>query len=449
MGSPRSGCYSAIMETRAIHALNRFGFGRAAGQPLPADPAGWLTLQLTGRDNAPTALQPDPTSAAAALALFEQDRIDPPPPGQPRRAAALFRAETGALLLNALTTEAGFRERLVWFWANHFTISTRRGMVAPLAGSFVRDAIRPHVTGRFGDMLLAVMRHPAMLVYLDNAGSAGPNSPAGLRRNRGLNENLARECLELHTVTPAAGYTQADVTEFARILTGWSTEAREVPLGYRFRANLHEPGEKRVLGRSFAEGEQGGVEALTWLGDHPMTHRALAQKLTRHFIADTPAPNAVRAIEGALRDTRGNLAAAARALVALPAAWTPLQKVRSPMDLTFAAFRAGLPPATLPAATDGPLPGVLNNLGQPLFNAIQPSGWPDAAADWAGPEAMMRRIDWAYAFANRPELPDPLAFAETALGPLLPERTLTDMRQAGSRREAITLLLASPEFQRR
>ena len=437
------------MDTRAHHALIRFGFGRAANQPLPPNPASWLQLQLAGRDLAPSALQPDSNSAAAAIAMFELDRSDPPPPGEPRRAGALFRSETAALLQNALTTDATFRERLGWFWANHFTISTRRGMVAPLAGSFIRDAIRPYVTGRFSDMVLAVMRHPAMLVYLDNGRSVGPNSPAGLRQHRGLNENLARECLELHTVTPAAGYTQADVTEFARILTGWSLEMKEPPLGFRFRPLFHEPGEKRLLGRTFGEGEQAGVDALTWLGDHPMTHRALAVKLARHFIADQPPPEAVRAVEGALRDTRGNLASAYRALIAQPAAWKPLQKVRSPFDLTLAAFRAGLQPAALAAATEGPFIGLLNALGQGLFNAVQPSGWPDVAAEWIGPEAMMRRVDWAYAFAGRHDLPDPLTLADTALGPLLPDHTLTELRQAGSRREALTMLLASPEFQRR
>jgi len=437
------------MDTRPHQALIRFGFGRAANQALPADPASWLQLQLAGRDLAPTALQPDPGSAAAAIAIFELDRTDPPPPGQPRRSGALFRSETAALLQNALVTDATFRERLVWFWANHFTISTRRGMVAPLAGSFMRDAIRPYVTGRFSDMVLAVMHHPAMLVYLDNGQSAGPNSPAGLRNRRGLNENLARECLELHTITPAAGYTQADVTEFARILTGWSIETREAPLGFKFRPFLHEPGEKRLLGRTFGEGEQAGIEALTWLGDHPMTHRALAVKLARHFIADQPPPDAVRAIEGALRDTRGNLASAYRAIIAQPAAWKPLQKVRSPFDLTLAAFRAGLSQAAIATSTEGPFIGLMNALGQGLFNAVQPSGWPDVAAEWIGPEAMMRRVDWAYTFAGRQDLPDPLTLADTALGPLLPDRTLTELRQAGSRREALTLLIASPEFQRR
>lgn len=437
------------MDTRPHQALIRFGFGRAANQALPADPASWLQLQLAGRDLAPTALQPDPGSAAAAIAIFELDRTDPPPPGQPRRSGALLRSETAALLQNALVTDATFRERLVWFWANHFTISTRRGMVAPLAGSFMRDAIRPYVTGRFSDMVLAVMHHPAMLVYLDNGQSAGPNSPAGLRNRRGLNENLARECLELHTITPAAGYTQADVTEFARILTGWSIETREAPLGFKFRPFLHEPGEKRLLGRTFGEGEQAGIEALTWLGDHPMTHRALAVKLARHFIADQPPPDAVRAIEGALRDTRGNLASAYRAIIAQPAAWKPLQKVRSPFDLTLAAFRAGLSQAAIATSTEGPFIGLMNALGQGLFNAVQPSGWPDVAAEWIGPEAMMRRVDWAYTFAGRQDLSDPLTLADTALGPLLPDRTLTELRQAGSRREALTLLIASPEFQRR
>lgn len=404
------------------------------------DPGAWLAQQLAGPDD----VQPG-SSVAEALAALALDRTDPVPAGEPSRARLIFRTDLATLTGHAMTTETPFRERLAWFWANHFTVSLRRGEVTPLVGAYLQDAIRPHVTGRFEDMLLAVMRHPAMLLYLDNAGSAGPNSEAGQRRRRGLNENLARECLELHTVSRTSGYTQADVTELARVLTGWGVERQEAPVGFRFRARAHEPGGKTVLGHVIPPGEEGGVAALRMLAAHPHTHRHLATKLVRHFVADVPPPDAVRLVEGVLQDTRGDLGAAALAVTRLPEAWTPLQKLRTPQDLVVAAVRAsGLPPDRRPD-----LQGTLTGLGQAPFRAPFPTGWPDTATDWAGPEALLRRLDWAYGFSGRAGLPEPMVFADTALGPLMQDATATALRQAGSRRDALTLLLASPEFQRR
>jgi uncharacterized protein (DUF1800 family) len=357
----------------------------------------------------------------------------------------LYRAQGLAAVGRAVVTQTPFRERLVWFWTNHFTISLRRGQCAAVAGAFVQDAIRPHATGRFEDMLLSVMRHPAMLMYLDNAGSVGPDSIGGLRSHRGLNENLARECMELHTVSPASGYSQADVTAFARILTGWSVELKNDPIGFVFRPRIHEPGEQTLMGHTFPDGEEGGVEALRFLANHPATHRFLARKLVCHFVADTPPPAAVRGIEGILRDTSGDLGAAAAGLVGLNEAWTPGTKVRAPLDLVVASFRAlEVPPDPSP-----PFLGILAGLGQPLWTAPAPNGWPDVAADWSGPEAMMRRIDWAFAVSGRIGDRDPKAIAEASLGPLTRDATQEAMARAGSRREAMTLLLTSPEFQRR
>jgi len=244
------------MDTAAAQALIRFGLGGRRSEPAPADPRAWLSRQV--REPDPVPLEGLPATADSLVALRE-DRAErrANPAAQPSRVRTLFRADAAAQLAHAIETHAPFRERLVWFWGNHFTVSRRNGVVAATAGAFVREAIRPHVTGRFADMLLAVMRHPAMLAYLDNAGSVGPNSPAGQRLNRGLNENLARECLELHTVSPAAGYSQADVTEFAKVLTGWSVEANRDPIGFVFRPNAHEPGPKTVLGQSFPPGEEG------------------------------------------------------------------------------------------------------------------------------------------------------------------------------------------------
>ncbi len=263
-----------------------------------------------------------------------------------------------------------------------------------MACAFIEEAIRPHVTGRFEDMLFAVMRHPAMLMYLNNAASVGPDSVAGQRRHRGLNENLARECLELHTVSPAAGYTQADVTSFAKILTGWSIDLRADPPGFRFRPFAHEPGAQTSWDAAFPPGEEGGVAALHFLANHPATHRFLARKLVRHFVADEPPADAVRQIEGVLRDTGGNLGAAAGALITLEAAWQPGAKLRTPQDFVVASLRALDLPDDQRATVN--LQGILAGLGQPFMNAPQPNGWSDHAGDWAAPEAMMRRIDWAY-----------------------------------------------------
>jgi uncharacterized protein (DUF1800 family) len=428
------------MDTRTATALVRFGLGRRGAEPLPSDPAAWLLDQIQQPD--PIRLA-DPPGTAKGLAALREDRETKPPPGE-SHSKKLFQAEAAAQLANAITTTAPFRERLVWFWTNHFCISLRRPACAPVAAAFVEEAIRPHVTGRFADMVLAVMRHPAMLLYLDNAGSFGPDSELGQRTHRGLNENLARECMELHTVSPLAGYTQQDVTSFANILTGWSIEMKADPFGFRYRPLAHEPGVQTVLGQPFPQGEDGGIAALRFLADHPAAHRYLATKLVRHFVADDPPPDAVRAIEAVLRDTKGDLGAAAAALVGLDAAWQPGTKLRTPMEYVIASVRAlNLPP------DQAPMIGILAGLGQPLWAAPAPNGWPDRAADWAAPEAMLRRIDWASGFAGHIGDRDVVEIADTTLGPLLRPESREAIRRAGSRRDATTLLLTSPEFQRR
>ena len=431
------------MDTRPMQAMVRFGLGRRGDEPLPTDPPAWLRRQLHAPDPAQFTITP---TTAAGLTALREDRQNKPLPVE-SRSRALFRQDATAALGNALATPAPFRERLVWFWTNHFTISLRRGGCTALAGAFVTEAIRPHVTGRFADMLLAVMRHPAMLLYLDNAGSVGPDSPVGQRSHRGLNENLARECLELHTVSPAAGYTQTDVTNFAKILTGWSIDLRADPPGFRYRPFTHEPGTQMLMGHGFPPDEAGGVAALRFLAAHPATHRFLAAKLVRHFVADDPPAEAVRRIEGVLRDTHGDLGTAAMALIDLEAAWQPGTKLRTPMDFMVASVRALGAPALDPDPLY--LVGVLGGLGQPLWTAPQPNGWPDRAVDWAAPEAMVRRIDWSFGLSGRVTGADAAEIADAALGPLLQPATLDAIQHAGSRRDALTLLLTSPEFQRR
>jgi uncharacterized protein (DUF1800 family) len=432
------------MDVAAAQALIRFGLGGRRSEPAPADPRAWLSKQVREPDPAPFEGLP---GTAEGLVALREDRAErkTDPAAQPSRVRTLFRTDAAAQLAHAIETPVPFRERLVWFWSNHFTVSRRNGAVGATAGPFVREAIRPHVTGRFSDMLLAVMRHPAMLAYLDNVGSVGPNSPAGQRLSRGLNENLARECLELHTVGASAGYTQTDVTEFAKVLTGWSFELRDDPPGFRFRPRAHEPAAKSVMGKQFPPGEEGGVGALAYLAGHPATHRHLAGKLVAHFVADEPPADAVRHVEGVLRDTGGDLGAAALAVVALPAAWHPFTKLRPPQDYAVACLRAlDLPPANRPGML-----AVLAELGQPLWQAPLPDGWPDRAADWAAPEALVRRLDWANALSGRAADADAAEIGAATLGPLLRPQTLHAVQHAGSRREALTMLLASPEFLRR
>ena len=424
-------------------ALIRFGFGPKPGEPLPGDPVRWLEAQLRADPRQPPGGAPL-TDLTQGFALVEARRANPGAETN-RRIAEIGIAERLAWCAGCLGTGTPLVERLVAFWTNHLAVSRRGGPMASLsAGHYVREAIRPHVLGRFEDMLVAAIRHPAMLAFLDNAGSVGPSSPAGQRRRRGLNENLAREVLELHTVSPAAGYTQADVTEFARVLTGWGIAPRWA--GFAFRPEAHEPGDKRVMGQLVPEGEEGGIRFLRWLARHPNTHRHLAAKLVAHFFADQPDPAPIRVVEGALRDSGGHLGAAMRALVALPAALTaPPAKLRPPHDLTLATLRAlGAPPERGLLAANG-----MARLAQPLWTPPSPQGWPDTAAAWSGPEAMLARVDWVYAMAGRFSRNDAQAAAEAVLGRLGRDVLRREIGRAGSTRDALTILLASPEFQRR
>ncbi|BBK33441.1 uncharacterized protein (DUF1800 family) [Stella humosa] len=438
------------MDSRPIQAAIRFGLGPRPDQPLPADPIAWLDTQIEGADTppVPAGLTAPPAIADGYRIWLELEAAGQPGPGQANPIEQNFQIEAIAALARRIDTAMPYRERLVEFWANHFTVSKRGGYpVSTVIGPYMREAIRPHVTGRFEDLLLAVFKHPAMLGYLNQASSIGPNSPAGRRSGRGLNENLAREILELHTVSPAAEYTQDDVTAFARLLTGWSYERKKEPFGTVFRQSSHEPGTKMVMGRRFEEGEEATEEALRFLANHASTHRFLATKLARHFIADDPPATVTGRIEGILRDTGGDLRAVAAALPRMPEAWAPpLSKLRSPVDYVTASYRA--------CGASGEAVGRLafrgcSSLNQPYWTALQPNGWPDRAVDWLGPEPMMQRLDWAYDAAGRITRLEPMMILDTALGPLAPDTTRDAVRRAGSPRDAIAMILASAEFQRR
>ncbi len=442
-------------------AASRFGFGLGPQDNPGRDPRGWLKAQLQGPDPglASGAFASLPSGQDAVVAQDADERtirslLTAAPEARAAfrpQTEAYYRADALAQLNFAATTPAGFRERLVWFWANHFSVSIQQNGATGFVGPMLREAIRPHVTGNFTAMVLAVERHPAMLRYLDNFVSAGPNSLAAARTGAGLNENLGRECMELHTVGLEARYTQADVTSMAKILTGWSIappQGNADTTGFMYRPARHEPGPQMLMGHVFNGGEQAGMDALTFLSTYPTTYDKLAHQLATHFIADTPPPDAVAQLAGVLRATQGDLAATSAALVDLPQAWIPGQKLKTPFDYVLSTLRAAPPPPSQP--TPNPL-GILAALGQPVWQAPLPNGWPDNAASWAGAAAISARINWAFTYASRfgDGEANPVQLADTALGPLLRTQTRQAMAASGSPREAMTLFLVSPEFQRR
>jgi uncharacterized protein (DUF1800 family) len=442
------------MDLRRSIAEARFGLGHRPGVAARGDPLAWLDGQI-GRVLPQRTLPgvAPPLGFAEAAALYHQRMQKERGDTSVQRAIALATERDAiAWMAHCLVSEAPFQDRLTQFWANHFTVSRRVRNAGLFIGPLIRDVIRPNLFGRFEDMLIGAVRQPGLLIYLANGRSTGPNSEAGQRGSprggtRGLNENLAREILELHTLSPAGGYSQADVTAFASILAGWSVDRSENSQGFRFRAAQHEPGPKRLLGATIEEGEAGGVTALRLLARHPATHRHLATKLARHFVADDPPAAAVAAIEAVLRDTGGDLGATSRALLRLPDAWsTPLAKVRDPLDYVLAVGRA----LGMESGQAEGLVQACTALGQPLWTAPQPNGWPDLAEEWAQPEALLHRIEWAHAVAGRvAHRRDAAGLATAVLGPLASTAMLREVARAGSPQDAMTLVLVSPEFQRR
>jgi len=377
-----------------------------------------------------------------------------PAPNAPRPAAPpplpqrIFRQEAKARFDAAYAAEIGFVERLVWFWSNHFCVSADK--VPAMAGAYEREAIRPHVLGRFRDMLRAVEAHPAMLFYLDNARSIGPNSVAGINRDKGLNENLAREILELHTLGVRSVYTQEDVTSFAKVLTGWTIIPADVDPNhgaeFTFIRRLHEPGPQTVIGNVYHDIDlEQGRAVLADLARHPATARHVSAKLTRHFISDAPAPPLIDRLAKRFLETDGDLRELAKALASAPESWSaPRMKLKRPGEWMIAALRAaGSPPADV-----APLLQAQNLLGEPLWRPPAPKGFDDGSAAWT--EGLAQRVDIAHALAARlAAVAAPDAALETALGPLASAQTRQAVARAASRAQAFTLVFMAPEFQRR
>ncbi len=466
-------------------AYNRFGLGRRAIEPDLRDPKAWLLAQITPTVPLPptvkgsaTGQQPTTQDMIAATRNVRQERKEKKqaeaagvvPAGLTAKQMAAvtnlgeyYVSQMGTRLQAALTTQTPFAERLVHFWSNHFAISADKVKVRALAGPYENEAIRPHVGGYFVDMLLAVAQHPAMILYLDNEQSIGPDSMAAERRATradrkfGLNENLAREILELHSLGVRSVYTQADVTELARAITGWSVAAdgRTRQLrgeagkhGFMYYPPLHEPGSRTVLGKSYAAGNLSqGVAILKDIAAHPATAKFVATKLARHFIADEPPAAVVARLEKSFLDTRGHLPSVYRTLLDAPEAWSPdLQKFKTPWDYAISAMRLTNVQTFEPKRAYQ----LLRVMGQPPMAPGSPAGWPDTATRWVSSDGIAKRLSFAATLSARaPAGFDARAFAAKLFGTALSDTTSTELARAESSAQALTLLLASPEFMRR
>lgn len=471
----------------AVTALRRFGLGPRPGDlaSIASDPRGFLLQSVKDKQaaliDAPTLKPshrlmeelfieqrekrmmeqqktPGPQAQATPPAATADGSAKPPeaaaPAAPPVKPADLVRdvfiEEARQRFLHAVNTKAAFVERLVMFWSSHFCISADKGgPVRVAAGAYEREAIRPHVLGRFRDMLIAVEMHPAMIVYLDNQVSMGPNSRGA--KGKGLNENLAREILELHTLGADGGYTQEDVTNFARILTGWMFGSLENALAepgkFFFAPARHEPGDWTVLGRRYKdEGQLTGQRVLEDLSRHPSTARHIARKLARHFVGENASAELIEKLQKAFRASDGDLAVVSRTLIEAPEAWAAQPaKILPPTDFLIAVSR-GL--------VIEPKPENLLNLGvqlgQPLWRPSSPKGWPDEDNAWTAPSAMRERLRIAEIAARQADKRlDPRALADDLFGEALGEQTRLAVSRAEVREQGIELLLMSPDFQRR
>ena len=459
----------------AAIAANRFGLGARPGELEAAsrNPKDWLLRQI--RQPAAFALTAPglstTRSAAEALAAYLEDikqkrdgkagKLGPEAQEEAilkplKQLRDINIGEIEARTHHALTTQTSFAERLVLFWSNHFTVSANKAVTIPFAGVFEREVIRAGMNGTFADLLVASTRHPGMLLYLDQAQSIGPNSVAGKRRDKGLNENLAREILELQTLGAQGGYTQADVTEFAKALTGWSMAGPRThrlvpgadPGDFIFVSRFHEPGARTVMGKRYAGSDEGQGEAiLRDLANHPSTAQRIANKLARHFISDNPPTAAIDALAEIFRTSGGRLPALHETLISLDAAWQPqAKKFKSPNEFFLSALRLG----GLPKIERKGVVAAYGLLGQVPYQAPSPEGWPDDAASWAGPDAVIKRVEWAQGLSDRlGSKIRPEDMTRAALGPMLSSRTAQSIARAESASQGLTLALMSPEFQRR
>jgi uncharacterized protein (DUF1800 family) len=465
-----------VVTKKTVIAANRFGLGARPGDlaRIGNRPESWLMEQLPGPSRPPAEIRQLPGSAEVLVEVQdvrrerrEMKRACDPDADIVNAYGTLVRRhyvnQTTARYRSAARSDTPFHERLVHFWSNHFAISADKQPLPAIAGLFENEAIRPNVSGKFVDLLLAVEQHPAMIIYLDNQRSIGPNSTLGKRANWrrsdqefGLNENLAREILELHTLGVDGGYSQQDVTSFAKVITGWSIGgtndrgrfADGEPGKFEFREDIHEPGAQKLLGKKYSmSGIRQGEAIMRDLAIHPSTAHFLATKLVRHFVADEPPVSLVDRLADAYLRSGGDLSVVYESLIAADETWTDTRgKYKSPHDFVISTLRA------FDHVPDNPrfIVGALDLMGQTPFRPGSPEGWPDTAQQWGGADALYKRIEWSNTVARVVgSRVNPLTLGDSVLGATFQPETRKAVSRAESLSQGVALFLASPDFQRR
>jgi uncharacterized protein (DUF1800 family) len=510
--SSPSAATRASDEKAIVHVLNRIGFGprpgdveriqaigirqyidqqlhpeRVADPGLAARLAGLQTVGLSSRDIVEDYERPM-LEARRARKQQQGSAADEPETKKGNGAPVPFQRANIVVvelaeqkLQRAIYSERQLEEVLADFWFNHFNVDARKGRVRFLLTEYEREAIRPHVLGTFRDLLEATAKSPAMLFYLDNWMSADPNGPhldapvggeafAGSRRirrgaalpgtqqrpalpkrtPRGLNENYARELMELHTLGVEGGYTQKDVTEVARAFTGWTIENPRGGGGFRFEPRLHDAGAKMVLGHSLKAGGgiRDGEQVLDILARSPSTARFISTKLARHFVSDVPPAGLVDRLAARFTDTRGDLRAVMTLLLASPEFLAPASyraKVKTPFEFVVSAVRA----TGAQFADTRMLVKAVQDLGMPLYQCQPPTGYKDTADAWTNTGALVNRMNFALAISGAPQVEGAAATFEELLAHDLSGTTRATIAKATAPAQALALGLGSPEFQHR
>ena len=444
------------MEPASLLEEIRFGYGVRAGKPLGGGTvdAERVLAQLTAEDPSGRAWdRPGLTDRYALMAQYKAEKALAtgvlPATSQALKASQI--ADIDTFVGRPAFAAAGFVERLVNLWANRITISNASGMVAAYVQSFRDEAIRPHIGGRYGDMLKATLWHPGMQYYLTQSSSFGPDSPAGKKKGRGLNENLAREFLELHSMR--VGYSQEDVTALAMLLAGMASDEK----GERVEPRRLQPGPKHILGQTFTDSDpKAEIDRLVdYVATRPETAQNVAFTLARHFIADVPPQDLVDSLAATYTRHEGDLPALYRVLLQHPAAAAPeRQKLKTPQEYAASTLRlVGFADADADYARIlRKIPGAMSAMGQPIFRALRPDGWPEVSEGWMTPPMVASRVDWAVDMARRTgakTVIDPQAMVSVALGDTASPLLLRAVGGAEQRWEGLAVLLGSPEFSRR
>lgn len=476
------------MTPKKLHALNRLTFGPAPGDMDALNRQG---VESFIHDQLNPERLPEPPELVNRLSGFEAITMSPPdlfvryvrvpgrdlPPdlkgleGGLKKPAEIWAQPARAKLIRALMSPRQLQEILVDFWYNHFNVFSDRSLASRVwVGAYEYQAIRPFVFGKFRDLLMATARHPAMLSYLDNALNVAPDSPRGLKRSQGLNENYARELLELHTLGVDGGYSQQDVRELARILTGWGLYSPAPGRGlsaFFFDAKAHDNGQKKLLGRLYQANGQAEVEAAMGdLADHPSTSQHVCFKLARRFVSDNPPPALVARLAKRFRETDGDIRQVLESLFASDEFWATQHygvKFKTPFHYLVSAVKA----LSRPVDQSWQVLNILHQWGMPLYGCVTPDGYPDTEVAWLSPGALVDRIKFMTNFSNYrpPEIPakspsvmagghEPSTAAQqdlerikSMLGPALQQRTV-DALNAAPANLRLTMILLSPEFLR-